>query len=261
METVIEGYKICYKETGAGKKVVIILQGWGTNLEVYNPVADCINSKYRVIQLDFPGFGNSDEPKEAWSVDNYADFIIKFAKKLGLEEVILIGHSYGGRVIIKLVSRERLPFSVERIVLIDSAGILPKRTFMQNIKIKKYKVVKKIVNLKIIYSLFPNLIDEWKNKQGSEDYRNSSPIMRQCLVKAVNEDLTGSLSDIKVETLLIWGDNDTATPLSDGKLMEEMIPLAGLAVIYNAGHFCFLDQPIVFANIMRSFFQIGVGEE
>ena len=78
-----------------------------------------------------------------------------------------------------------------------------------------------------------------------------------CLVKAVNEDLTSLLPEIKQETLLIWGENDTATPISDAKLMEKMIPDAGLAVIKNAGHFCFVEQPVIFSNIMKSYFKIG----
>ena len=81
-------------------------------------------------------------------------------------------------------------------------------------------------------------------------------MMKQCMVKAVNEDLTPLFSSIKQEVLLIWGDKDTATPISDAKLMEEMMPNAGLAVIKGAGHFCFLEQPVVFANIMKSYFKI-----
>ena len=82
-------------------------------------------------------------------------------------------------------------------------------------------------------------------------------MMKKCMVMAVNEDLTECLPKIKQETLLIWGDKDTATPISDAKLMEEKIPDAGLAVISGAGHFSFLEQPAVFRSIMRSYFKIG----
>jgi pimeloyl-ACP methyl ester carboxylesterase len=114
--------------------------------------------------------------------------------------------------------------------------------------------------MRVVYALFPELIDDWRSRQGSADYRNATPIMRQCLVKAVNEDLTGLLPKIKQDTLLIWGDKDTATPIGDGKLMEEKIPNSGLAVINGTGHFSFLEQPAVFRNIMRSYFEIGVGK-
>jgi pimeloyl-ACP methyl ester carboxylesterase len=260
MNIVVDGYNICYKITGNGEDTVVMLQGWGTDLGVYDSVADAINEKYRFVQFDFPGFGGSDEPREAWSVDDYADFFCKFMEALGIKKATLIGHSYGGRVIIKLATRDSIPFEIERIVLIDSAGILPKKSFKQKVNIKKYKVLKKILNMKVVYALFPELIDDWRSRQGSADYRNATPIMRQCLVKAVNEDLTELLPRIKQDTLLIWGDKDTATPIGDGKLMEEKIPNSGLAVINGTGHFSFLEQPAVFRNIMRSYFEIGVGK-
>ena len=151
-----------------------------------------------------------------------------------------------------------LPFEIRNIVLIDSAGIVPEKTMRQKIKVKQYKVLKKILNLKWVYALFPELIDDWRSRQGSEDYRNATPMMRQCLVMAVNEDLTHLLPGISQETLLIWGDKDTATPIQDARLMEQKIPNAGLAVLSGAGHFSFLEQPVLFRNIMRSYFQIGV---
>lgn len=258
MNIVVDGYNICFKITGDGDNTVVMLQGWGTDLGVYDSVANSINEEYRFVQFDFPGFGGSDEPREAWDVDAYADFFCKFMEALQIKKVILIGHSYGGRVIIKLAARENLPFEIDRIVLIDSAGVLPQKTFLQKVKMKRYKVLKKLFHLKIIYALFPELIDDWRNRQGSADYRNATPIMRQCLVMAVNEDLTELLSEIKQDTLLIWGDKDTATPIGDAKIMEEKIQNAGLCVLEGAGHFSFLEQPMVFKSIMRSYFKIGV---
>lgn len=253
---IIDNYKINYKITGEGKTVVI-LQGWGTSLEMYDTVANSLNSDYRVIQLDFPGFGRSDEPREPWSVDDYANFVLKFLDKLDIKEASLIGHSYGGRVIIKLASRDELPIDIEKIVLIDSAGILPKKSLKQKTKIRIYKIGKKLANTKILQMLFPEAIDNWKSKQGSPDYRNATPIMRQCLVKAVNEDLTDNLVRIKVDTLLVWGDADTATPISDAHIMEKAIPKAGLVVLKGAGHFSFVEQPYIFDKVMKSYFGIS----
>ena len=252
----VDDYNICYKITGEGDETVVILQGWGTDLGVYDSVASSINEKYRVVQFDLPGFGGSDEPREAWNVDAFADFFCKFMEALEIKKAILIGHSYGGRVIIKLAARESLPFEIDRIVLIDSAGVLPKRSFSQKMKIRRYKILKKILNLKLVYFLFPELIDDWRSRQGSADYRNATPMMRNCLVMAVNEDLTPLLPKIKQETLLIWGDKDTATPIGDAKIMDEMIPNSGLAVIPGTGHFSFLEQTVTFRNIMRSYFQV-----
>ena len=256
MEIIIDDYKINYKITGQGKAVVI-LQGWGTTLDLYDSVAGSINSHYKVIQLDFPGFGQSDEPREPWNANDYADFVLKFLDKLDIRETSFIGHSHGGRVIIKLAGRDELPIRIEKIVLIDSAGIVPKKSLKQKSKIRIYKIGKKLASMKILQMLFPEAIENWKSKQGSADYRNSSPMMRQCLVKLVNEDLTDSLGRIMVDTLLVWGDRDTATPISDAHIMEKAIPKAGLVVLQGGGHFSFLDQPYIFDKVMKSYFNIS----
>jgi len=258
MNVNIDGYNIRYKITGEGENVAVMLQGWGTELGMYDTVAEAICEKYKVVQFDFPGFGESDEPREPWNVDAYADFFCKFMQELQITKATLIGHSYGGRVIIKLAAREAIPFEIDRIVLMDSAGVLPKKTVKQKINIYKYKCLKKIVNMNLVYALFPEIIDDWRQRQGSADYRNASEMMRKCLVMAVNEDLTELLPRIKQETLLVWGDLDTATPISDAKLMESKIPNAGLVVLEGTGHFSFLEKPAVFKNIMKSYFKIGV---
>ncbi|MCR5583837.1 MAG: alpha/beta hydrolase [Lachnospiraceae bacterium] len=253
MQIEIDGYNIHYNIKGDGKKSVIILQGWGTKSEIYEVVVNALCDRYRVISLDLPGFGSSTEPREAWGVDDYKNFVVKFAKALDTDSAVLIGHSFGGRIIIKLAAEKNPALNIEKIVLIDSAGIVNPKSFKTKLKIARYKVLKKLAGLKIANFFFGQAIEEWKKRQGSDDYRNASPIMKQCLVKAVNENLKGLLPEIDRETLLIWGDKDTATPLSDGKAMEKLIPGAGLAVIPGTGHFSFLENPELFKKIINAF--------
>lgn len=250
----VDGYNISYKITGDGPDTVVVLQGWGTEHTIYDSMANAINDRFRVVLFDFPGFGGSDEPREGWDVDAYADFFCKFMEALSIKKASLIGHSYGGRVIIKLATRKSVPFVIDKLVLVDSAGILPKRSASQKWKVKKYKVIKKIVDIRLINILFPELVEDWRSRQGSADYRNASPIMRKCMVMAVNEDLTDLLPNIRQETLLVWGDKDTATPIEDGRKMDSLIPESGLVVIEGAGHYSFLEQPVLFRNVLRSFF-------
>ncbi len=259
MNISIDGYEINYKITGpsGSGRTAVVLQGWGTGLEIYDSVAADINDEYRVVQFDLPGFGGSDEPREAWDVDAYCDFFCKFMRVLGIEKADLIGHSFGGRMIIKLAARENLPFKIGKIVLIDSAGVMPERTFKQKISVKKYKFKKKILTIAPVHALFPEVIDYWISKQGSEDYRNASPVMKKCLVMAVNEDLKDIMPLVRRETLLVWGDLDTETPLSDGRIMEERMPNAALVVLEGTGHYSFLYKPVEFASILRSFLLTG----
>lgn len=253
----IDGLRINYKITGDGEKTVAILQGWGTTLEVYDLIAMHLSGKYKVIQFDFPGFGGSDEPKEPWAVDDFTVFFIKLMDAIDCKPDILMGHSYGGRVIIKLLTCFEHSFSIEKVILIDSAGIMPKRSMGQKLKVRKYKMLKAVFSIPPIKMLFPEMIEDWKSRQGSADYRNASPIMRATLVKSVNEDLAHLLEKIPCEVLLIWGDKDTATPIEDARIMEKAILDCGLAVIPGAGHYSFLDAPVVFKNILSSYLLEG----
>lgn len=257
MQAVIDGVNINYEIIGEGEPLVLLLHGWGASLELYRPTMAVIGAKYRVAAVDFPGFGGSDEPNDAWGVDDYADFVVKFVEHLGAKNVILFGHSFGGRVTIKLASRETLPFKIEKIVLIDSAGILPRRSAKSQMKTKLYKAGRSIMSTAPMRSLFPDAVENMRKKVGSADYNAASPLMRQVLVKTVNEDLEPLLEKIDVPALLIWGENDTATPLSDGQTMEKKIPNAGLVTLRGAGHYSFLDDRFTYERVIKSFLKIG----
>ena len=255
MEAVIGNTKIEYTDTGCGDAVVM-LHGWGSCKEAFAPVIATVSEKYRVIAPDLPGFGKSSEPPDVWDVGDFADLIKRFIVSLGLEKIILLGHSYGGRVSIKLAASTSLPFEISKLILVDSAGIIPRRGISYKMRVYSYKAAKKIMNTPPLRKLFPGAVEKMQKKRGSSDWQNASPVMRGCLVKAVNEDLEPLLPRISAETLLIWGTEDDATPLGDGELMEKKIPGAGLAKIPGAGHFSWLDSPAVFDAVIRSYLKI-----
>lgn len=256
----IDGISVNYAVKGEGE-YVFILHGWGANLEVYNSVADVLAEKYTVVSFDFPGFGKTPEPPEIWDVSAYADFTEKFISSFGQSKVILMGHSFGGRVILKLVSKENLAFSVSKILFVDSAGVMPKRSKKQNYRTRIYKAGKFFLSLYPLRKMFPDALENLRKKFSSADYASASEKMRGVLVKTVNEDLTPLMKNVKCTTLLIWGVNDTATPYSDAEIFEREISSGGadvgIAKIENAGHYSFLDQPYVFGKIIRSFLKIG----
>lgn len=243
---------IHYLKKGTGK-AILILPGWGTTIDTYLSLINAISHYATIYCLDMPGFGESEEPKQSWSIDDYVDFIIHFIQEQGIKQIELIGHSNGGRIIIKLVNKQDLPFEINKIILMESAGIVHEKKNIQKLKLKSYKFGKKILEVKFIKSLFPNAMEILKNTLGSEDYKNASPIMRQTLVNLVNEDLKGYLSKIRIPTLLIWGTKDTATPMADAKIMEALIPDAGLVEIKNGSHFAFLEYPTYINKIIYHF--------
>ncbi len=255
MNRTINGININYEEKGEGE-LIVLLHGWGSNIKLFANLIDLLSKKYKVVAMDMPGFGESQEPPSAWCVDDYANFVIEFLKAYNTDKVMLLGHSFGGRVIIKLNSRENLPFEITKVILVDSAGILPPKSNKKSFRTRWYKFCRTILSTGIMQKLAPEALEKLRVKYGSADYVAASPLMRQVLVKTVNEDLEPLLPNIKCPTLLVWGVNDTATPLSDGEKMEKLIPDAGLVKLENAGHYSFLEQQYTFNRVMCSFMKI-----
>lgn len=261
MKINVEGIETEYKITGpevsaddTAPETMVILQGWGTDMGLYDSVAEALSDRMRVVQFDFPGFGGTPEPPEAWPVKRYAQWFLHLMEALKIQEASLMGHSYGGRVIIELAARDDLDFRIRKLLLVDSAGVMPQRSNEQKWKVKKYKAIKKLAGLRLSRMLCPQLIEEWQSRQGSADYRNATPLMRNALVMAVNYDQRELLPKIRQETLLVWGDLDTATPLSDGETMDRLIPDSGLAIIKGTGHYSFLERKDVFRKILEVYF-------
>ncbi len=248
MTVTVQNRVVSYIDTDptneSARPVVLFLHGWGAPAETYRLMLDHLATYCRVVAPDLPGFGGSAEPEEPWCVDDYVTWTEAFVAALGLTDVVLMNHSFGGRISIKLLAKRPLPFGVKKAVFMDAAGIRPKRTMKYYYKVYSYKLMKKLA---------PGLAKKRQGKVGSADYRNASPLMRQTMVKCINEDLTHLLKENPVSTLLVWGSADTATPLSDGQKMERLIPDAGLVVLEGAGHFAFAQQWGLCSRVLDSF--------
>jgi pimeloyl-ACP methyl ester carboxylesterase len=256
VEMVVDGLSVHYEEQGQGP-LVVLLHGWGSNLSLFAPIAEAISRNYHVVSFDFPGCGTTSEPTEPWDMDDYVHFTTSFISAFSPTEVILLGHSHGGRVAIRLACDEGLPFRVTRMILVDSAGILPHRSVGYHLRVRAYKIGKALLATPPLKALFPNALEAFQTSMGSTDYAAASPVMRGSLVRVVNANLEPLLPKITAETLLIWGENDDATPLCDGQTMERLIAGSGLVVLPKAGHFSFLDQSYTFRKVIESFLRIG----
>jgi pimeloyl-ACP methyl ester carboxylesterase len=236
---------------GEGKPI-FLLHGWGCTGEIFKHIASVLATAYTTYSFDFPVFGASDEPAEVWGVEEYTRLVEQFAKEDGIERPALIGHSFGGRVSIVYASRNE----VSRLVLVDAAGVKPKRPLKYYWKVYTFKAMKWLCNTFLPKEKAQAVIDRRRKGAGSSDYNNASPMMRAILSKVVNEDLTHLMPAIKAPTLLFWGNLDTATPLSDAKTMERLIPDAGLVVAHGTGHFSFLENQGLFTAVIKNFFKI-----
>ena len=244
----IQGLTVRYYDEGHGD-AVLFLHGWGVEASLYMPILERLTAKFRVVAPDLPGFGASDEPDSPWCTDDYVDFILEFLEKLGINECVPIGHSHGGRVILNWLSRpaRNQPITVRKCVLCGAAGLKPRRGADYYIKVYSYKTLKHLLKP------FPKLLERLRGRSGSADYRAASPVMRGTLTRVINEDYESRLPDISADTLLVWGEYDTASPLEHGRVMEHVIPDAGLVVLKGSGHYALLEQYAHFCRVLDAF--------
>lgn len=242
---------ISYRQEGQGRDV-LFLHGWGQNQEMMDPHFQHMKDRFRVTNLDFPGFGKSSLPPEPWGVDEYTRFLEDFILELGIVEPILIAHSFGARVAIRYAARNK----VRKMILTGAAGLKPKRGLDYHLKVKTYKVAKHLFK----FPLLKPYQEAMRKFFGSSDYRNTDGVMRASFVKIVNEDLQPYLKDIHCPVLLIWGEKDDATPLWMAKVMEKEIKDAGLVVFENDGHFAYWNQQDRFLRIADTFLKEDEGK-
>ena len=250
MEINIDGVKVNYSKEGKGD-YIFILHGWGCDLTTYIMMVDILKDSYTVVSFDFPGFGESEEPPVGWDMADYTDFTIKLVDYFKCKKVSFIGHSLGTRILIRMANREKLNFSIEKMVFVAGAGILSKDVEFYLSEYNKFQAKKEQL---MRDGKTKELEKLRKNAEG--DYAYLSEVLCKCYVSAVSDDLEWMLPNITCPTLLIWGENDVVTPVDDGKKMEELIPDAGLVLLENADHYPFFDQPYVFKCVLESFFDI-----
>lgn len=249
MQTIeIDGVDLHYDVEGEGSPL-ILMHGWGCSHQTVAAIAAVAAQTHRVYNVDFPGFGDSPEPPEVWGVEQYTRLIEKFAARLSLEKPVLVGHSFGGRVGILFASRN----AVDKLILVDAAGVKPRRSLKYYLKVYSFKAMKRLTRLFYGAERAEKIIEARRARSGSSDYVSSTPRMRAILSRVVNEDLRHVMPQIKAPTLLIWGENDTATPMRDARIMERLIPGAAIVSFPRCGHYSFLDNPRQFAAVLHSF--------
>lgn len=222
-------------EVDCGGMPLVLMHGWGGSGKTVKCIADAFALSRRVISFDFPPFGNSSHPPGSWSLCDYTEGVMHCLKSVGIEKADFVGHSFGGRVGIDLAARTDI---VNKLALVDAAGLRPKKTLKKIINGIKFKRDKKR--------------GRDVTKYYSPDYLALPENVRQVFSRIVSEDLAGRLCQIKCETLIIWGEDDKETPLYMAKKMHRLVNGSGLVVL-GGGHFAYLDNFADFIIILKSF--------
>ncbi len=240
---------------GEGNQKVVLLHGWGCSADLMKPIADGLSDSMKTLTIDFPGFGASDRPPEPWGVPEYAEMLRDLLTQLDFSPCDVIAHSFGARVAIFLASSDHS--MIRRQVLTGAAGIRPVQSEESRKRTQNYKKMKSGIALlkktHLLGSLPERMEDALRKKYGSRDYNALDEEMRKTFVKVISLDLSDRLSAVEAPTLLIWGDQDTETPLWMGQKMEQEIPDAGLVVFEGGSHFVYLEQQKRFLTVVRHF--------
>jgi pimeloyl-ACP methyl ester carboxylesterase len=243
----VNGLKIRYRTYGMGRPL-LLLHGWGGSIESMSTIFAEFTKDRAVYALDLPGHGKSELPPTAWGTADFTNCVLKAMDLLDLRTPDIIAHSFGGRVAIQLASLH--PDRVGRLVLVDSAGVIPPRPLKYKLRVAIAKVAKFLA--KYGGAIGEDLRNYLYSKVASKDYL-AAGALRNSLVLVVREDLTGLMPRIKTPTLLVWGENDPDTPVSSGITMQQLIPGSELVVLEHAGHFSYIDQSNQFSLLVKRF--------
>jgi len=235
MNIIVDKLSLAYTDSGKGK-IILYLHGWGSDRKSFAGLAKSLKG-CRHIMVDLPGFGESQKPESAWGLEEYASIVAAFSDKLGFTADVIVAHSNGAAVAIKGLANDIL--TADKLIILGGAGIR-----QQDGKKRFLKVISKtgkLLTFALPVGTKERLSRAWYGVIGSELHMVKG--MEETFRKTVGEDVAELSADVHTKTLLIYGENDEATPPIFGRIYQESMPNSELDIIANAGHYVFLDQP------------------
>jgi pimeloyl-ACP methyl ester carboxylesterase len=251
----VNGLETYYQLEGRGAAVVL-LHGWGVSHESFAPLVPVLAERYRVLSVDLPGFGWSPPPPQPWGSVEYRDHVTALLDNIGIGRAAVLGHSFGGRVAIRLAAEQSE--RVARLVLVASAGLRPRRGLLVRARVAGTTLLAGVSRLPGCGAWGRRLRERWGARVGSRDYRSAGR-MRPTLVRLVNEEMEPLLAGIAAPTLILWGDRDQEVARPAMETMQARIPGARLVVFPGVGHFPFAEAPEAFASALLPFLAEGGG--
>lgn len=243
MQVVVNGLLTNYLKTGQGK-TVLLLHGWGDSSATFKQLANDLSQDYQLLIPDLPGFGGTQRPPEDWGLDEYAQFVGHFLKKIDVNPYAVAGHSNGGAIAIEATANKLI--DPKKLILLASAGIrMPKQA------LKLTARVGKAVTAPLPKHVKHKIKKRYYDAIGSEalDLPELEPVFR----KVVGQDVQASAKKIKLPTLIIYGSDDEAAPPIYGDIFHEAIKDSKLELIDGPGHFIHQEEPERVAGFIRGF--------
>lgn len=261
-----KGNKVVYIDEGIGDPVVF-LHGQASDLLNFEPIYPLFEKSYRVIAMDYPGFGKSDKPKIQFSEDYLVDLVDELFTVTGLSTATLVGHSYGGYI--AMLYSVAHPERVRSNVLISTAGIQEFTPMMQSIFRKSFTVDaiintspnKAIQNYRDSSVNWTNDMERYAHRRvgllnnGGEEYSLYGHAMVQAMELMLNTTIREQIGILNIPTLILWGKDDPLIPYKYARETVKYIPHGKLVTIEECGHFPMLEYPEKFYGFLHEFLQ------
>lgn len=250
-QVTINNLKVNYQILAGSKgKDFVIVPGWGGSSDSWLPVAKKIQElDYTVWVIDWPGFSKTQEMDRPWMVDDYVNLLERFLIELKVDNPLILAHSHGGRVLFKYLAKHNPD---GRFFMYGAAGIPQELNFKQKAIGFLARIGKPLMDLPLIGGLLGIVRNLLGRAVGAHDYlKLKSPVMKRTMTNVLKEDVTELLPKIKSQIVLIWGSDDTYTPLAMGEKMNELLPNSKLIVESGARHGLHLKNPDRFFEILK----------
>lgn len=213
----------------------IIIPGYLQTVDSYLSIIKTIGNYSNILFFNI--FENGFNPN--LGLNDYSLLLQNRIKHLN--NVILLGHSFGGRIIFSYSTMFKHSY---KIILLDAAGIKYK-SVKTKFKIFKYKILKKLTGNK----------EKLFNKFSSKEYKDLNLEQRNRFNEIIKTDYTHILEYLENETLIIWGKNDTITPLKIGRKIHKLIKQSGFVVVPNSAHYPHLENYIYFKQVIENYYK------
>ena len=245
-----KNFSFYYEIYGNSPKAILILPGWGYTRETFQRIIQYLQKDYTIYIVDYPYFGNSPLPNKELTIYDYAETFSNFINELGIINPIIIAHSFGGRITSLLIGKYNL--KVDKIILIDVAGIKRRKKLKVFLKEKIYKIIKRLIKI-LPKKKQLRIQKQLLQKFASEDNMNLPIIMKKSFQNIIKVNLKKYYKKITSETLIIWGEKDIDTPLKDAKLLNKIIKNSGLIIFKNTNHYSYLYNEELTIKILNNF--------
>ncbi len=228
------------------KKNIVLLHGWGASVEKLEPLGNALEEMgWRVLLLKLPGF-DLEAPDTAWDLDDYVDFVVnKAGKFFGNERYFLFGHSFGGRIVIKLSVDKKYNKKLFGLILCSSGGISRPNIIKRTVFLIISKIGKILILIPGVADVFRKLLYKFAREK---DYEQAKGVMKKILINVIEEDLKSLLNNILYPTLVLWGKEDATTPLKDAHVIRDSISQSQLIEYGAVSHNLPYVEPIKLAG-------------